>query len=125
VIGPESNLEKEYLVRVRGEITDARLGQLRHGLALDGRQLKPARVTPAGEQRLRFILKEGRNRQIRRMCDLVELVVADLQRIRVGPVLLGDLPEGRWRPMTAAERTALIQAGQGGVSPSASRQATS
>jgi 23S rRNA pseudouridine2604 synthase len=108
VIGPESDLEKEYLVRVRGEITDARLGQLRHGLQLDRRQLKPARVVLAGEQRLRFILKEGRNRQIRRMCDLVGLEVVSLYRIRVGPLKLGELPEGRWRAITAEERAALI-----------------
>jgi 23S rRNA pseudouridine2604 synthase len=109
VIGPGSDLEKEYLVRVAGEITEARLARLRHGLSLDGRRLKPAKVTLAGEQRLRFILKEGRNRQIRRMCELVELRVTDLYRIRIGPLRLGDLKEGRWRPLTPAERQALIE----------------
>lgn len=108
VIGPESQLDKEYLVRVRGEITEERLARLRHGLSLDGRKLRPAKVTRAGEQRLRFILKEGRNRQIRRMCDLVDLTVTDLYRIRIGPLKLADLPEGRWRTLTAEERTALI-----------------
>ncbi|MCC7268902.1 MAG: rRNA pseudouridine synthase, partial [Caulobacteraceae bacterium] len=108
VIGPQSDLEKEYLVRVSGEITEARLARLRHGLELDGRKLRPARVTPAGEQRLRFILKEGRNRQIRRMCDLVGLGVTSLYRIRIGPLKLGDLPEGRWRSITAEEREALL-----------------
>jgi 23S rRNA pseudouridine2604 synthase len=107
VIGPASELDKEYLVRVVGNITNHKLGQLRHGLQLDGRQLKPARVTPAGDQVLRFILKEGRNRQIRRMCDLVELKVVDLFRIRIGPLTLGDLPEGRWRVLTAQERAAM------------------
>ncbi|HYD45188.1 MAG TPA: pseudouridine synthase [Phenylobacterium sp.] len=108
VIGPQSDLEKEYLVRVSGEITEARLALLRHGLELDGRKLRPARVTPAGEQRLRFILKEGRNRQIRRMCDLVGLGVTSLYRIRIGPLKLGDLPEGRWRAITVEERAALL-----------------
>ena len=108
VIGPESELDKEYLVRVRGEIAEATLARLRHGLSLDGRQLRPARVTLAGEQRLRFILKEGRNRQIRRMCELVGLTVTDLYRIRIGPLKLGDLPEGRWRALTPAERSALL-----------------
>ncbi|HEY9216528.1 MAG TPA: pseudouridine synthase [Phenylobacterium sp.] len=108
VIGPESTLDKEYLVRVRGEITEGRLAKLRHGLALDGRQLKPAKVTPAGEQRLRFVLIEGRNRQIRRMCDLVGLAVADLYRIRIGPLKLGDLKEGKWRVLTPQERAALL-----------------
>jgi 23S rRNA pseudouridine2604 synthase len=108
VIGPESGLEKEYLVRVRGEVTDRALALLRHGLELDGRKLKPARVTKVEPQRLHVVLKEGRNRQIRRMCDLVGLRVTDLVRVRVGPVKLGDLPEGRWRVLTAEERAALI-----------------
>ena len=108
VIGPASDLEKEYLVQVDGEITEGRLARLRHGLALDGRQLKPARVTQEEGGALRFILKEGRNRQIRRMCKLVELTVVDLLRVRIGPVRLGDLPEGRWRPLTARERAGLL-----------------
>jgi 23S rRNA pseudouridine2604 synthase len=111
VIGPQSELDKEYLVQVEGAVTEARLTRLRHGLELDGRQLKPARVTQMAPQRLRFVLKEGRNRQIRRMCDLVGLEVVDLLRIRIGPLELGDLPEGRWRALTAGERAALI--GQG------------
>jgi 23S rRNA pseudouridine2604 synthase len=109
VIGPASDLEKEYLVQVEGAITDQTLALLRHGLELDGRKLKPARVTLIAPGRLRFILKEGRNRQIRRMCDAVGLSVVDLFRLRIGPIRLGDLPEGRWRPLTAAERAAVLQ----------------
>ncbi len=108
VIGPESELDKEYLVRVEGRVTETALTRLRHGLELDGRKLKPARVTQVEPQRLRFILKEGRKRQIRRMCDLVGLDVVDLLRIRIGPLNLGDLPEGRWRTLTPDERAALI-----------------
>jgi 23S rRNA pseudouridine2604 synthase len=108
VIGPGSELDKEYLVRVDGRITESALTRLRHGLELDGRTLKPARVTQVAPQRLRFVLKEGRKRQIRRMCDLVGLDVADLLRIRIGPLNLGDLPEGRWRMLTPDERAALI-----------------
>ncbi len=114
IIGPQSALEKEYLVRITGQITEARLARLRHGLSLDGRQLRPARISPAGEQRLRFILKEGRNRQIRRMCELVDLEVTDLLRLRIGPLRLGDLKEGRWRVLTGEERAALLKAGAGG-----------
>lgn len=113
VIGPESQLDKEYVVTVRGEITDRKLGLLRHGLELDGRKLKPARVTRLEGQTLVFILKEGRNRQIRRMCELVELEVTDLFRIRIGPLQLGKLPEGMWRPLTGEERAALIRGGAG------------
>jgi 23S rRNA pseudouridine2604 synthase len=109
VIGPESDLEKEYLVRVTGEITPRKLGLLRHGLQLDSRQLRPAKVTQLTEHKLRFVLREGRNRQIRRMCELVDLQVADLFRIRIGPLRLGNLPEGRWRPLTLDERAAMLQ----------------
>lgn len=108
VIGPESTLEKEYLVRIRGQITDKTLSLLRHGLELDGRKLKPAKVNQVEDQRLHFVLREGRNRQIRRMCDLVGLRVTDLLRVRIGPIKLGDLPEGKWRVLTAEERAALI-----------------
>jgi len=109
VIGPASELEKEYLVRVTGQITERKLGLLRHGLQLDGRQLRPARVNTVADQQLRFILREGRNRQIRRMCDLVGLSVVDLLRLRIGALRLGDLPEGRWRPLTTDERAALLR----------------
>jgi len=108
IIGPQSDLEKEYLVRVTGRITPEKVARLCHGLSMDGRQLKPAKVSVAQGQELRFILKEGRNRQIRRMCELVGLHVMDLVRIRIGPLRLGDLPEGRWRLLTEAERGALI-----------------
>jgi 23S rRNA pseudouridine2604 synthase len=108
VIGPNSDLEKEYKVRVTGPVTERALGLLRHGLALDGRQLKPARVSLLAPQQLRFVLKEGRNRQIRRMCDLVGLSVVDLFRVRVGAIRLGDLPERRWRVLTPEERRALV-----------------
>lgn len=108
VIGPDSELEKEYLVRVAGPISEKKIARLSHGLSLDGRQLKPAKVSLAGEQRLRFVLTEGRNRQIRRMCDLVELSVVDLLRIRIGPLKLGDLPPSKWRPLTSAERASLL-----------------
>lgn len=108
VIGPASSLDKEYLVAVIGELTERKLKLLRHGLTLDGRQLKPANVSVVSDQRLKIVLDEGRNRQIRRMCDLVELKVVDLFRVRVGPLTLGDMPEGRWRPLTADERAALI-----------------
>ena len=108
VIGPESDLDKEYLVRVTGDITEKKLKILRHGLMLDGRQLKPAYVSRMESHRLKFILREGRNRQIRRMCEMVDLEVTDLIRVRIGPLKLDNLPEGRWRMLTAEERGALV-----------------
>lgn len=108
VIGPESTLDKEYLVRVDGRIDGRMLMRLRHGLVLDGRALRRADVEEIGPQRLRFVLTEGRNRQIRRMCEAVGLTVVDLLRIRIGPVELGDLPEGCWRPLDPRERAAML-----------------
>ncbi len=108
IIGPESDLDKEYLVTVTGKITPEKIARLCHGLAMDGRQLKPAKVSVVQGQELRFILKEGRNRQIRRMCELVGLHVMDLVRIRIGSLRLGDLPEGKWRVLNPDERAALV-----------------
>jgi 23S rRNA pseudouridine2604 synthase len=108
VIGPQSDLEKEYLVQVTGRITPEKIARLCHGLSMDGRPLKPAKVSLVQGQELRFVLKEGRNRQIRRMCELVGLHVMDLVRIRIGSLRLGDLAEGRWRVLSEAERVGLI-----------------
>lgn len=111
LVGPQSELDKEYLVRVGGTITRDKLDLLRQGLELDGRALRPARVALlADEATLRFTLTEGRNRQIRRMCEAVRLWVLDLHRTRIGPLRLGDLPEGRWRVLAPEERAALIGA---------------
>jgi 23S rRNA pseudouridine2604 synthase len=110
LVGEHSKLDKEYLVRVNGEIGEAKLARLRHGLALDGKQLKPAKITQIEPQRLRFILNEGRNRQIRRMCEAVNLEVTDLLRLRIGPLKLGDLHEGKWRMLLNEERDMLIGA---------------
>jgi 23S rRNA pseudouridine2604 synthase len=110
LVGEHSKLDKEYLVRVNGEIGEAKLARLRHGLALDGKQLKPAKITQIEPQRLRFILNEGRNRQIRRMCEAVNLEVTDLLRLRIGPLKLGDLHEGKWRMLVKEERDMLIGA---------------
>jgi 23S rRNA pseudouridine2604 synthase len=108
VIGPQSELEKEYRVAIMGEITEEKLELMRFGLELDGRELRPAQVEMISDQRIQVILQEGRNRQIRRMCELLEWKVVDLFRVRVGPITLGDMPEGCWRPLTAEERAALI-----------------
>lgn len=97
LIGDDTKVEKEYLVRVRGVLDDRGLGLLNHGLSLDGRALKPADVSWINDEQLRFVLKEGRKRQIRRMCKLVGLSVAGLKRVRIGSVVLGNLPEGQWR----------------------------
>lgn len=109
LIGEDSVLDKEYLVRVEGAVNGDKLARLRHGLRLDGKPLKPAKIDELAPGLVRLVLNEGRKRQIRRMCDLVGLKVIDLQRVRIGPLSLGDLPEGRWRELTTQERTLLLR----------------
>lgn len=104
LIGADSDVEKEYLVRVEGTLTDEQLKLLRHGMELDGVKLKPAQVSWANEDQLRFALREGRKRQIRRMCEMVGLVVTALKRVRTGGVPLGHLPIGQWRYLRPGER---------------------
>ncbi|RQP25862.1 pseudouridine synthase [Piscinibacter terrae] len=101
LIGEDSDTEKEYLVRVQmiegGRLSDDKLALLNHGLELDGEALRPAQVEWVNDDQLRFVLKEGKKRQIRRMCELVGLKVVGLKRVRIGRVMLGDLPPGQWR----------------------------
>ena len=110
LIGEDADMEKEYLVRVtcsgpQGDIAvnvqahfpAAQMQRLRHGLSLDGKPLKPAQVEWQNPEQLRFVLKEGKKRQIRRMCEQVGLKVVGLKRIRMGRVHLGALPVGQWR----------------------------
>jgi 23S rRNA pseudouridine2604 synthase len=108
LIGEDSAIEKEYLVRVRylkgDKLPDADLQRLNHGLSLDGKALRPAKVSWQNSDQLRFILKEGKKRQIRRMCEMVGLKVLGLKRVRIGRVSLGNLPPGQWRYLGADER---------------------
>jgi 23S rRNA pseudouridine2604 synthase len=104
LIGEDSSIEKEYLVRVEGNLSPEGMKRLRYGLMLDGRQLKPAQVSWQNEHQLRFVLRQGRKRQIRRMCELVGLFVTGLKRVRSGNVPLGGLPVGKWRYLRADEK---------------------
>ncbi|GMR18079.1 MAG: rRNA pseudouridine synthase [Gammaproteobacteria bacterium] len=97
LIGADSLIEKEYLVWVKGKITDEGLNRLRHGIQLDGKKLKQAKVHQLNPTRLKIILKEGKKRQIRRMCEEVDLTVTGLTRTRIGNIKLGDMPTGQWR----------------------------
>ena len=97
LVGQDSGMEKEYLVRVEGELAERDLARLNHGLTLDGVPLKPAHVEWQNKDQLRFVLQQGKKRQIRRMCELVGLTVTGLKRVRIGRVKLGELPIGQWR----------------------------
>lgn len=104
LIGEGSGIEKEYMVRVTGTLDKKGLALLNHGLILDGEALKPAEVRWQNADQLRFILRQGRKRQIRRMCELVGVKVTGLKRVRIGNVKLGDLPSGKWRYLREGER---------------------
>ncbi len=117
LIGEDSDMEKEYLVRViigskagpaqanvQAQFSLDKLNLLRLGLSLDGQALKRAQVDWQNPEQLRFILKEGKKRQIRRMCEAVGLYVTGLKRVRIGGVKLGALPLGQWRYLGADER---------------------
>jgi len=104
LIGEDSSIEKEYLVRVQGRLAENGLALLNHGLSLDGKPLRPAQVRWQNADQLRFVLREGKKRQIRRMCELVGLKVVGLKRVRIGKVSLGDLPPGQWRYLREDEQ---------------------
>ena len=107
LIGEDTNIDKEYLVRVKyskpGNLPDHDLQRLNHGLSLDGKALLPAIVRWQNDDQLSFTLREGKKRQIRRMCELVGLKVLGLKRVRIGQVKLGDLPVGQWRYLSDTE----------------------
>ncbi len=97
LIGPESTIEKEYLVRVNRRVSSKQIDKLTYGLKLDNVQLREAKVKQIDTNFLQVILTQGRKRQIRRMCGLVGLQVTGLKRVRIGNVRLGSLPSGHWR----------------------------
>ena len=104
LIGEDGEMEKEYLVRVQGRLPAKGLALLNHGLALDGEPLRRADVRWQNRDQLRFVLRQGKKRQIRRMCELVGLQVVGLKRVRIGNVQLGTLPSGEWRYLRPDER---------------------
>lgn len=103
LVGADSKIEKEYLVRYQGNLTKESLAMLNHGLELDEKKLKPANVSILNKDQLSFVLKEGRKRQIRRMCELVGLRATGLKRVRIGKIRLSKLPEGEWRYLKDGE----------------------
>ena len=104
LVGENSGIDKEYLVRIEGRLSTAGLAQLNFGLSLDGKALKRSDVRWQNRDQLQFILREGKKRQIRRMCELVGIKVTGLKRVRIGQIKLGDLPEGQWRYLLEQEK---------------------
>lgn len=114
IMHPSRHISKTYRVTVRPDISDEQLVQLAGGVEIDGRKTLPANVVVKEKQQGRVVLmitiKEGRNRQIRKMCEAVGLEVARLRRISVGPLKLGMLKPGTWRELTADELRAIRNA---------------
>ena len=104
LIGADSTVEKEYLIWVEGDMGEGTLDRLREGLSLDGKRLKRAGIKKMDDHHLQFTLTEGRKRQIRRMCELVDLQVTRLMRVRIGDVRLENLPVGKWRYLRQDEQ---------------------
>jgi len=114
VLHPRYQVEREYEVKIKGEFTNEILDRLRKGVQLSDGPTKPAHVTiqrrPEMQSNvwLRFVITEGRNRIIRRMCEAVGLSVLRLRRVRVGQVTLGDLKPGKFRYLNAIEKDSLL-----------------
>lgn len=98
---------KRYLVTVDADVASGQIERLNRAMRIDGRLLLPMKVESAGRRQMRFELVEGMKHQIRRCCGKVGLEVTDLLRDSVGPIQLGDLPEGKWRPLQAGELEAV------------------
>mgnify|MGYP001260733293 FL=1 len=114
IMHPSRHISKTYRVTVHSKITDDQIVSLTDGVELDGRKTLPATVsveldTPERSV-MRITIHEGRNRQIRRMCEAVGLEVVRLRRTSIGPVKLGMLKPGAWRELTAEELRALRNA---------------
>jgi len=103
------DVRKMYEVCVAETVTESQLRKLNGGLTLDGKLLRPMKVRSLSSRLLSFMLVEGRNRQIRRTCRHVGLHVVDLLRVAVGPIRLGDLPEGHWRLVREEELVRLLR----------------
>ena len=108
IIGEESECEKEYYVKLEGNISDGALKKLEFGISLDGKKLKPAIVKRVSKNSFNIILKEGKNRQIRRMCEKVGFEVILLKRLRISNIYLNDLQEGKFEYLTKDEINSIL-----------------
>ncbi len=108
IIGEEIECEKEYYVKLEGNISDGALKKLEFGISLDGKKLKPAIVKRISKNSFNIILKEGRNRQIRRMCEKVGFEVILLKRLRISNIYLNDLQEGKFEYLTKDEINSIL-----------------
>jgi len=115
---PSAHVNKTYRVTVKGDVEDEKLINLREGIVLDGRKTLPCDVFVADRKPDRtvliFVIQEGRNRQIRRMCEEVKLEVIRLKRTEIAGVKMGMLPQGKWRPLNEKEMRRLTNISKNG-----------
>lgn len=110
ILRVEHGHEKEYLVQVERPVTATFLAMMAAGVKIGGEKTKPCVVTKAGPDTFRIVLKQGLNRQIRRMCSALGFRVRQLKRVRIMHIQLGALAPGRWRDLTDAEIRPLLAA---------------
>ncbi|MEG0272134.1 MAG: pseudouridine synthase [Hydrogenoanaerobacterium sp.] len=126
VMHPKFHINKTYRVTVRPDINDKQAAQLAEGVVIDGVRTAPAQITvltkEPGRVVLQIVITEGRNRQIRKMCEAVDLEVARLKRVSIGPVRLGMLPAGKWRELTDGEMGSLSSSIRSGLQQQAEKE---
>jgi 23S rRNA pseudouridine2605 synthase len=118
---PRFGVDKEYVAQVAGRPSPAALRRLREGVELDDGRTAPARVAALAPDTLRIVIHEGRNRQVRRMCDAIGHPVQRLVRTRIGPLTDRRLPPGAWRPLTPSEIRGLSEAAAAAGAPTTAR----
>ncbi len=109
VIHPRSNISKEYLVKMRDEITHEDLVTLSKGTLIEGKWIKPRSVKKVRHGVIKIVVKEGKKREVRLMVQNAGLTLVELKRIRIGGLLLGNITEGQYRPLAKNERDAIFQ----------------
>lgn len=114
IMHPSSHVPKRYRVTVKDKVDDERIAPLRNGMTVDGEKMAPADVSivsaAEGRSVLEMVLYEGKNREIRRMCEQLGLEVSRLRRVAVATVKLGVLPAGKWRHLDPKEVRTLVMA---------------
>ena len=108
VMHPRNKIEKTYIVTTDTNVTNEQLEKLTNGVDIGDYITRPAKVKRIGNDKVQIIISEGKNRQVRRMCDSVGINLLNLRRIQVGNVLLGNLQSGKYRYLTAKEKNELI-----------------
>ena len=103
IMHPRNNVKKTYIAHIKGEVTNKSLAAFSTGLLIDGKKTAPCEIKMISHETAKIVLHEGRNRQVRKMCEAVGLEVVSLKRVSIGPYELGDLKPGEWKFLTERE----------------------